>query len=132
MQSASRTMYIIGRVFCIIGILLAITLIVLGSICKANTNEIAEYFAKQGYTKYDSVKEVSVLGTFALVGGIVLLVFELAEFILATKASSAVAKGTKEQWPHILLIVIGVLGNLFFALGGIFGLIQSENKSNKN
>ena len=128
MKGASRTMYIIGRIFCIIGIVFAIAFIVTGIAFKANVGNLATYFEEQGLTRYDSEKEVSVLATTLLVIGIVMLVWELVEFLLATKASKAVTNGIKEQWPHILLIIIGVFGNIFFLLGGIFSLIQNQNE----
>ena len=68
-------------------------------------------------------------GTGFTIGGAFALVLSIVTLVLANNATRALDNGIKENAPHIVMIVIGVLGDIFYLLGGIFGLV-AENTEN--
>ena len=50
--------------------------------------------------------------------------------LLAVKAQRALDNKLKEDWPHVLMIIVGIFGDLFYLLGGVFGLVAENQESN--
>lgn len=107
MEKASRVMYSIANFFTWIVVLVCIAGIVICSLMVAKVipteGEIAQY---------------------ANIGGIVFLAIVLiVSFITIAMVRRAKAQGSSKAW-DVLFIIFGVLGwNVFYILGGIFGLV---------
>ena len=117
MQNASKKMYSIGNVFNIImivlsglGIVLSLILMI-GGIDKGGVGGSAEI-----------VEGIALMFYF-----IILLVFSIVARIFAGRVNwEADFEDVKKA--HILMIVFGALSNLFYLLGGIFGLIPDKTE----
>ena len=107
MGKASRVMYSIANFFTWILAILAIVGIVFSSLAIAHVN------------MGDAV-DLSKFGVSTLVTFIIILLVSLITIAMVRRAK---AKGTSKAW-DVLFIILGVLGgNLFYILGGIFGLV---------
>ena len=117
MRNASKTMYEIARIF---------TFVLLGLVALLITLETI-------FMIVDIVKDNPFAGHITkIVGYSVWFVFICVMIILASKAIKDIVKNEKENSPHIIMIVAGAIsGNVFYLLGGIFGLIAigQENES---
>ena len=108
MHKASYVMYSIANFFTWIVVLLSIAGIVLGIL--GGTNIVP------------AIKEAGI-GWGYLVYFIVLLIVSLITIAMVRRAK---AKGSSKAW-DVLFIVLGVLGaNIFYVLGGIFGLFARK------
>lgn len=108
MHKASAVMYTIANIFNWIALIFAIAGIVLSIL--GGTNAVP------------SLKEAG-FGFAYLVYFIIVLI---ACLIIIAMVRRAKAKGTSKGW-DILFIVLGVLGsNIFYVLGGIFGLFARK------
>ncbi len=109
MHKASYVMYSIANFFTWIVVLLSIAGIVLSIL--GGTNVVP------------AIKEAG-LGWGYLVYFIVLLIVSLITIAMVRRAK---AKGTSKAW-DVLFIIFGVLGaNVFYILGGIFGLFARKD-----
>lgn len=119
MKHASSIMNKIGRIFNIVELVLCGVLIVLGAIFLPLAI-IADAADKEAV--------VAVAGAVAyLVWGLIMLALSIVTLVLAKKANAALANGTTENTPHILLIVAGAIScNVFYVLAGIFGLVSEH------
>lgn len=107
MGKASRVMYSIANFFTWILAILAIAGIVFSSLAIAHVN------------MGDAV-DLSQFGVGTLVAFIFILLVSLITIAMVRRAK---AKGSSKAW-DVLFIILGVLGgNLFYILGGIFGLV---------
>lgn len=109
MERASRVMYTIANVFnWVLAVLYAILI-------------VCAILGMSGAVK-DMPTDVSNTG--ALVYFIIGLIVALVTICLVRVAK---AKGTSKGW-DILFIVLGAInGNVFYILGGIFGLVAPKN-----
>ena len=108
MHKASYVMYSIANFFTWIVVLLSIAIIVLSILGGANVvPALREAGFNWGYMVY----------------GIVLLIVSLITIAMVRRAK---AKGSSKAW-DVLFIILGVLGaNIFYVLGGIFGLFARK------
>ena len=125
MKKASRIMYTLGVVFNIIGLILVITLPILGGIGYANPEEVVKQSSQEM-----TVEDVKAASLTLIIIGVIYIVVYLVVLILALHAKKAVKNDKRENAPHIIMIVIGAISvDVFYLLGGIFGLV-SENQQN--
>ena len=104
MERASRVMYSIANFFTWIVVIFAIAGIVFSSL--AIVGKLGEGF--------------NVLGVGTLVYFIILLIISLVTIAMVRRAK---AKDSSKLW-DVLFIILGFLGNnIFYILGGIFGLV---------
>lgn len=109
MHKASYVMYSIANFFTWIVVLLSIAGIVISIL--AGTNVVPQ-FAENG------------AGWGTLVPCIVVLIVSLITIAMVRRAK---AKGTSKAW-DVLFIILGVFGaNIFYVLGGIFGLFARKD-----
>lgn len=122
MKQGSSILYLIGNIINAIGIVL---MVILGVICIAGAGtftEVPEAYATYTLEEYQAL--VKGCGVFLLVYAIICLII----YILASKARKAVNNDVKELKPHIIMIVIGVIGsNLFYLIGGILGIVAETS-----
>lgn len=108
MHKASYVMYSIANFFTWIVVLCSIAVIVLSILGGAN---IVPSLAEAGF------------GWGYMVYAIVVLIVSLITIAMVRRAK---AKGTSKAW-DVLFIILGVLGaNIFYILGGIFGLFARK------
>ena len=125
MKTASKVMYTLGTIFNIIGIFLWAIFIVLGILFRAFSEDIYERRTPGAtYTEAD----VKIVGTVFMIIGIVAIVITIIVLILAAYAKRKLNNNQRDLAPHIIMIVIGVFGSLFYLLGGVFGLVAESDE----
>ncbi len=125
MKTASKVMYTLGTIFNIIGIFLWAIFIVLGILTRTFSKDIFERrTAGATYTEAD----VKIVGTVLMVTGIIAIVITIIVLILAAYARRKLNNNQRDLAPHIIMIVIGVFGSLFYLLGGVFGLVAESDE----
>ena len=124
MKVASKVMYIIGMISNVLLLICSIVIIVLSIIGLANP-QLAENIQQE-------IQETGV--PFAgLVGaglgiGIYLFIANLVVIFLARRAIKNLNERNGRVGAHIVLLVGGVLcWDIFYVLGGIFGIIGSKD-----
>ena len=123
MKSASKGLYIVGRIFNIVAMVFSFLLGVLGVIFLVLKADIAAQAAADNIAAFNDEKKVEIFGVFVLVTAIIYLIVQLVVYILATRANKKLNEGSKDTTPHIIMLIIGIFGDIFYFLGGIFGLI---------
>ena len=115
MKNASATMYKIGRIFTFVLLGIAALLVLIYSIL------MIVGIVNGNFPAYLS----NVIGNSIWLGIIIVVL------IVAANSIRAIEEGTKETTPHILMIVFGAIsGNVFYVLGGIFGLVALGQENN--
>lgn len=106
MEKASNVMYSIANFFTWIVVICSIAGIVLSSLMLAGILQ--------------SIPEIPFIGTGSIVYFAIVLVVSLITIAMVRRAKAA---GTSKAW-DLLFMILGILGaNIFYFLGGIFGLI---------
>ena len=126
MKSASRIMYTIGRVFNIINLVISVLVLVLGIVAVAIPADVAAEAVKQGATKYNTPEAARNVGIALMVIAVLTFAWYLVVYLFAKRASKAINGDLTEKKPHIIMIIFGALGDMFYLLGGIFGLVVTE------
>ena len=128
MKNATKIMHTIGKIFTIIEIVGAVILAVLGIVCVANSTDVYAQLIADGYSHFQSPEQVKAAGIMMIVVGAIIAAVEIVVLCLATRAQKAIAKNEKTTTPHIVMIVVGVFSNVFYLLGGVFGVLSVEEK----
>ncbi|MBQ8468151.1 MAG: hypothetical protein IJ542_00135 [Clostridia bacterium] len=131
MKSASGVLYTIGRIFNVIEIIFAAIATVFAALIMANPSAIYDQLVSEGNNHFSSAVEIETVGITMLVLAILTLVVSIIIYILAKRAQRSLKADEKNSKPHIVMLVIGVFGDLFYLLGGVFGLINSTEANNK-
>ena len=123
MKNASKILYTVGKVVNVIEIVLTSLALVFGV--------LVLIFGRQIIPDIPMIIDITAMatGTGFTVGGVVALIISIVTLVLANNATRALENGTVDNAPHIVMIVIGVFGDIFYLLGGIFGIV-SENTEN--
>ena len=123
MKTASKVMYTIGRLFNILAIIACVILIVVGIVAMVMPGKLAE--SSDDITTADEAK---AMGMTILITGAVLFAVYVVICALAGHARKALNNNKTENAPHIIMIIVGIFGDIFYLLGGIFGLIGEHTK----
>ena len=123
MKTASKVMYTIGRIFNIFAIIACVVLIVVGIVAMVVPGKLAE--TAEDITTPDEAK---AMGMTILITGAVLFVVYTVICALAGHARKALNNNKTENAPHIIMIIVGIFGDIFYLLGGIFGLVGEHTK----
>ena len=106
MEKASRVMYSIANFFTWIIVICSIAGIVMCSLALANVIK--------------DVPDIPFVGAGGIVYFAIILIVGLITIAMVRRAK---AKGTSKGW-DLLFLILGILGsNIFYILGGIFGLV---------
>ncbi|MBP5574854.1 MAG: hypothetical protein J6X50_03840 [Bacilli bacterium] len=106
MEKASNVMYSIANFFTWIVVICSIAGIVLSSLMLAGILQ--------------SIPEIPFIGTGSIVYFAIVLVVSLITIAMVRRAKAA---GTSKAW-DLLFMILGILGaNIFYILGGLFGLL---------
>lgn len=120
MKKASSVLYTIGNVFNII----ALIIFILVACCVGVIDELP--------SNYDGTMTLNEYITAMRIVFIVFAVIQAAVLAAGLKAKKAVNDERKQYAPHVVMIVIGIIGSsLLYLIGGILGLL-SENSMNNN
>ena len=124
MKSASRVMYIIGKVFNIIEMVLTPFIVVLGALCIAYKSEVFNKLVEEHLTTLTSAEQVKYLGISLIIFGVVSFIISIVVFLLAKKASRSLENGDKSTTPHVIMLIIGIFGDVFYFLAGLFCVLS--------
>lgn len=127
MKDASRIMYTIGKVFSIIEIVISAILLLAGILCRVFAEEIYNEQKGRSFT----LEDVKALSITLIVFASISLIIVFIVLILANNAQKKLKNNKKDLAPHVIMIVIGVFGDIFYLLGGVFGIV-AENEDNNN
>lgn len=128
MKSASKAMYTIGRVFNIIALIGVIIVLAIGIFFAVTGKTVTGTDENGAEVELDG----RVVGVTMVIVGAVFTVVYLVLILLAGHARKALNNDKTENAPHILMIIIGIFGDIFYLLGGIFGLIAEHEGENEN
>lgn len=131
MKAASKVFYTIGRIFNVITIIVAALFIVFGVILFTMADQIYAQLAEESVEGIGASGDIKLIGIFLMAAAAVSLLVTVVVFILACNASRKLDNDTQENGPHIVMIVIGIFGDVFYLLGGIFGLIEEGEHPKK-
>jgi len=122
MSNASKIMYTIGKVINVIEIIATALALLFGV--------LVLIFGESVIPDMTMLGELTAMtaGTGLTVGGVIALVLSVVTLILANNATRALENGRADNAPHIIMIVIGVLGDVFYLLGGIFGIVAENSR----
>ena len=123
MKTASKVMYTIGRIFNILAIIACVIILIFGIVAMVAPGKLAE--ASQDF---DTPEELKAMGMTMVITGAVLFVVYVIICALAGHARKALNNSKTENAPHIIMIIVGIFGDIFYLLGGIFGLIGEHIK----
>lgn len=114
----------IGRIFNIIALIGMIIVLVVGIVLIAKDGTAVA----QDENGVDVEVSGRALGIILLSIGVAFSVVYVF-FLLAGHASKALNNGRKDNVPHVIMIIIGVFGDIFYLLGGIFGLVAEHEEA---
>lgn len=123
MKTASKVMYTIGRIFNIFAIIACIIILLCGIVAMVAPDKLME-----SSTDFNSPEELKAAGLSMVIAGAVLLFIYVIICALAGHARKALNNNKTENAPHIIMIIVGIFGDIFYLLGGIFGLIGEHTK----
>ena len=107
MEKASRVMYSIANFFTWLVVIFCVAAIVLSSL-------------KMGGVIHWEALENEYIGLSSLVPTIIILVVSLITIAMVRRAKAA---DSSKAW-DVLFLILGILGgNIFYILGGIFGIV---------
>ncbi|MBR4800246.1 MAG: hypothetical protein IK048_01020 [Clostridia bacterium] len=130
MKTASKVMYTIGRVFNIIELVGFAILIILGILFMTVPSLQSAYAEEAAEAGLEVDIAAKAAGLTMIITGVILFLVLLVVCLLAGHASKALNNGRKDNVPHILMIIVGIFGDIFYLLGGIFGIV-AENEEAK-
>lgn len=126
MKQATKALYSIGNIFNLIAIIM---LIVLGLLTILGANVIED--VPDGYDM--SLEEYR---STAIILGVIMLIIDalyIVVYVFAIKAKKSIDNNLQESKPHIIMIILALLGqNLFYLIGGIIGLADNSNDIKEN
>lgn len=127
MKNGAKLFYTLGLVFNILGMVLYTVLFAL--LLAANGNqEFINQVATETTSSVNLVKEAIVV---LIVINAVMLFINIVVCVLTFVARKNLNKGTGKVSPHLVLLLLGIFDvNLFYLLGGIFGMV-SASKDNE-
>ena len=124
MKASSRFMYMIGFVFNIVAVLVLIGALILFGIAYGSTQIIQQAATESGQT-FEFIKQTLLIVIIAL--GVYLLA-NILLIILIFHARKNLTEGNGRKTTHTIVLVVGILdANLFYLLGGVFGLVAARN-----
>ncbi len=126
MGKATKMLYTVGKVFNIIEIILSVLGLTAGILAVVFNNDIGERLLAGGLDMINSVDGIRLTGWGLIVSGAVMLLVSAVVLALATKAYDSVNNGRVDITPHVVMIVVGVFGNIFYLIGGVMGIFEES------
>ena len=128
MSSTVRIMYKTGVIFNFVIFALSIIFVLAGILTIAFAKDIASYALEKGFSAFDNPNEVKILGrTVVIIAGIV-FVQSVTTLVLAIYSKNKIEfTNVGNTTPYVILLVIGIFGNPFYLMSGVFGLVELQN-----
>ncbi len=128
MKLPTKVMYIIGLILnIIIGLVCIIGTIIFG--IGMSNKEVIEEAAKQGEGLTPEIVQATCVVYFVVF--LIVAIFSLIAVWVGVMGVKRADDPERKHGFHISAIILGVLsGNLFYLLGGIFGLVNESEKAN--
>ena len=128
MKSAAKIFYLIGFIFNVLALVIGILLLVLLAVSVNNAEIIARVVTQTGYGEQMVREMMFVLIIFLSIA----MLLDIIAIILTLKARKDLIDNNGKLSTHIILLIGGVLtGNLFYLLGGIFGVSAASDDANE-
>ncbi|MBP5651114.1 MAG: hypothetical protein J6X00_00365 [Clostridia bacterium] len=128
MKSATKTMYLIGKIFTIIEMVCAAICSIFAIIAISASQDVYNQAISDGYSTFESPAHVKAVGITMLVVMLLVIAVQIVVLVLAKRARKSIEKDEKNTTPHIVMIVVGVFSNIFYLLGGVFGVLTTGDK----
>ena len=123
MKSASKVFYTVGFVFNVIGLIFSV-LFVIALALSMNNPEILQKIAQESGRGVEFVKQTLSLMIIVFSASIF---FDTLILVLTIIANKSLKEGNGKMSTHIILLIAGFLGvNLFYLLGGVFGVVAAN------
>ncbi len=127
MKSASQVFYTIGFVFVIIGLIFETLFLILTAIGTGNAEVIAKIAQETGNGEA-LVKDALILATILLAVSVAIYI---AVIVLTIIAKKDLKDNNGKLSTHLILLIGGIFAfNLFYLLGGIFGITAANEDAN--
>jgi len=121
MIDASKLMYSIGKIFNIIEIASCAINMIAGILLRIFAIDI------QAMIEADTTLEQVISSSNILwILSLVYLILSILFFVISIIIRKNINYSTANTKAHILMIIIGVIINIFYTLGGIFGLVGEK------
>ena len=124
MGKASKILYTVGKVVNVFEIIMTAFALVMGILIAAFGDAVIPSTPAFNWMR------MTYTGVGMIVGGAVALVISVVTLVLANNATRALENGRTENAPHIVMIVVGFFGDIFYLLGGIFGIVSENTEPN--
>ncbi|MBR1867982.1 MAG: hypothetical protein IJ800_05330 [Clostridia bacterium] len=126
MGKATKMLYTVGKVFNIIEIILSVLGLTAGILAVVFNNDIGERLLAGGLNMINSVDGIRFTGWGLIVSSAIMLLVSSVVLALATRAYDSINNGRVDITPHVVMIVVGVFGNIFYLIGGVMGIFDES------
>ena len=126
MGKATKMLYTVGKVFNIIEIILSVLGLTAGILAVVFNNDIGESLLAGGLNMINSVDGIRFTGWGLIVSSAIMLLVSSVVLALATRAYDSINNGRVDITPHVVMIVVGVFGNIFYLIGGVMGIFDES------
>ena len=127
MKSSIKTMYKVGKIFNMIAIVLSSLMFFAGMFTLIFKERVAEL----GIKNIETAGAAERLGIVLLIVAAVSIILEIAFYVCASKADRFTREDKDTYVDHTTMVVIGIIGNIFYLIGGIFGLVYLNQKESE-
>ena len=135
MKKAAIILNRIGKVFSVINFVVSAGLVAIGILCFVSPETIDKIIIESG-EQLPTGLTITGLGVAAIFLAVYTVVLEAITFCLAGKCNARLINGGKVKGLLVAVLVLGIFTNLFYLLGGIFGLVSlvpdAPNNPNAN
>ena len=128
MKNGAKLFYLIGFIFNIISLFILALFISLFALAYSSSDFIQKLASDTGST-IELIKEVFLV--FIIVCSI-LFAIEFVIIFFCANARKNLDRKTGKVSPHVVLLILGIVGvNIFYLLGSIFGMTAASNDNDE-
>ena len=130
MKKASQILYTVGKVFNASELIGFAIMLIVGILAAAFPGaEMIPMLTQRINAAVDATGIVRGTGVGMIVGGAIGVIVSAVVLYLASRATKSLENNVTENTPHVVMIVVGFFGVVFYMIGGIIGII-AENSEN--
>ena len=127
MKSASQVFYTVGFIFVVLGLIFETLFLIVAAMGTGNAEIIAKVAQETGSGEA-LVKDALMMATILLA---VSVAINIAVLVLTIIAKKDLKDNNGKLSTHIILLISGIFAvNLFYLLGGIFGVTAANEDAN--
>ena len=122
MKKASQVLYTVGKVFNVIEIVGLAIITALGILVMA--------FPEWAFVSnmLSSMNFMRGSGMGLILSGAIGLIISSIVLYFANRATKSLENNVTENSPHVIMIIIGVFGVIFYLIGGILGVVAENTE----